>query len=59
VKAAIKVQLLANMKLLKLSGMIAQLETCLRQARDSSEDYGEFLLNLTEIEVWLSGQKTG
>ena len=50
-KAAVKVQLLANMKLLKLSGMIAQIETCLRQARDSSEDYGEFLLNLTEIEV--------
>ena len=50
-KAAIKVQLLANMKLLKLSGMIAQLETCLRQARERSEDYGEFLLNLTEIEV--------
>jgi len=51
VKAAVKVQLMANMKLLKLSGMIAQLETCLRQARDSSEDYAEFLLNLTEIEV--------
>lgn len=50
-KAAIKVQLLANMKTLKLSGMVSQLETCLRQARDSSEDYGEFLLNLTEIEV--------
>jgi len=27
------------------------LEGCLRQARESSEDYAEFLLNLTEIEV--------
>jgi len=51
VKAAVKVQLLANMKFLKLAGMISQFETCLRQAREKSEDYGEFLLNLTEIEV--------
>jgi len=51
VKAAVKVQLLANMKILKFAGMISQLETCLRQAREKSEDYGEFLLNLTEIEV--------
>ena len=50
-KAAVKVQLLANMKILKFAGMISQLETCLRQAREKSEDYGEFLLNLTEIEV--------
>jgi DNA replication protein DnaC len=50
-KAAVKGQLLANMKFLKLSAMIAQLEVCLRQARENSEDYGEFLLNLTELEV--------
>ena len=50
-KAAVKAQLLANLKALKLSAMISQLEGCLRQARESSEDYAEFLLNLTEIEV--------
>jgi DNA replication protein DnaC len=50
-KAAVKAQLLANLKALKLSAMISQLEGCLRQARESSEDYSEFLLNLTEIEV--------
>ena len=50
-KAAVKVQLLANLKALKLSAMISQLERCLRQARESSEDYAEFLLNLTELEV--------
>jgi DNA replication protein DnaC len=50
-KAAVKAQLLANMKALKLSAMISQLEGCLRQARESSEDYAEFLLNLTELEV--------
>jgi len=50
-KAAVKAQLLANLKALKLSAIISQLEGCLRQARESSEDYAEFLLNLTEIEV--------
>ncbi len=50
-KAAVKAQLLANLKALKLSAMIAQFEGCLRQARESSEDYAEFLLNLTELEV--------
>lgn len=50
-KAAVKAQLLANLKALKLSAMISQLEGCLRQARESSEDYSEFLLNLSEIEV--------
>jgi len=50
-KAAVKAQLLANLKALKLSAMISQLEGCLRQARESSEDYSEFLLNLTELEV--------
>jgi DNA replication protein DnaC len=50
-KAAVKAQLLANLKALKLSAMISQLQGCLRQARESSEDYAEFLLNLTELEV--------
>jgi DNA replication protein DnaC len=50
-KDAVKAQLLANLKALKLSAMISQLEGCLRQARESSEDYAEFLLNLTELEV--------
>ena len=50
-KAAVKAQLFANLKALKLSAMISQLEGCLRQARESSEDYAEFLLNLTELEV--------
>ena len=48
-KAAVKAQLLANLKALKLSAVISQLEGCLRQARESSEDYAEFLLNLTEL----------
>jgi len=50
-KAAVKAQLFANLKALKLSAMISQLEGYLRQARESSEDYAEFLLNLTELEV--------
>jgi DNA replication protein DnaC len=50
-KAAVKAQLFANLNALKLSAMISQLEGCLRQARESSEDYAEFLLNLTELEV--------
>jgi DNA replication protein DnaC len=50
-KAAVKIQLLANLKALKLSAMIAHLDGCLRQARDSKEGYEDFLLNLTEIEV--------
>jgi DNA replication protein DnaC len=50
-KAAVRAQLLANLNALKLSAVISQLEGCLRQARESSEDYTEFLLNLTELEV--------
>ena len=50
-KAAVKIQLLANLKALKLSAMKAQLEGCLRQARDRSEGYEDFLLNLTDIEM--------
>lgn len=49
--AAIKVRLLDNLKVLKLSAMIGHLEEQLRQARESSQDYEEFLLNITELEV--------
>jgi len=50
-KPAVKAQLLANLKFLKLSSMLAELEASIRQARESSTGYGQFLLNLTEIEV--------
>jgi DNA replication protein DnaC len=49
--AAIKARLIDNMKALKLSTMITQLEEQLRQARENSQDYEEFLFNLTELEV--------
>lgn len=47
---AVKVQLTANLKALKLSAVLSHLEVQLRQARESQEDYSEFLLNLTELE---------
>jgi DNA replication protein DnaC len=50
-KAAVKAQLIANLKILKLSAVLGHLEAQLRQSRESKEDYGEFLLNLTEVEV--------
>jgi DNA replication protein DnaC len=49
--AAIKAQLISNLKTLKLSAVVSHLESQLRQARESKEDYTEFLLNLTELEV--------
>jgi DNA replication protein DnaC len=48
---AIKAQLLSNLKFLKLSAMLAELEVCIRQARESNTGYGEFFLHLTELEV--------
>ena len=48
---AIMAQLLSNLSLLRLSAVAAHLETYLRQARESRQDYEEFLLNVTEIEV--------
>jgi DNA replication protein DnaC len=48
---AVKAQLLSNLKFLKLSAMLAELEVCIRQARESSTDYEEFFLHLTELEV--------
>jgi DNA replication protein DnaC len=48
---AVKAQLVFNLKLLKLSAMLSNLEAQLRQAREGKEDYEEFLLTLTEMEL--------
>ena len=40
-----------NLKALKLSSMVSNLDSHLRQARENSMDYDEFLLGLTEIEL--------
>jgi DNA replication protein DnaC len=50
-KPAVKAQLLANLKFLKLAAVIANLEACIRQAREAGLDPSEFLLNITELEV--------
>lgn len=49
--AAVKARLLENLKFLKLAAVTAHLESHVRQARENSQDYEEFLLNLTEVEV--------
>lgn len=49
--AGMKALLIENLKALKLSGMISNLQGQLRQARQDKVDYDEFLLNLTEVEV--------
>jgi len=49
--AGMKALLIENLKALKLSAMITNLDGHLRQARQDKLDYDEFLLNLTEIEV--------
>lgn len=49
--AGMKALLIENLKALKLSAMITNLEGHLRQARQDKLDYDEFLLNVTEIEV--------
>jgi len=49
--AGMKALLIENLKALKLSAMITNLESHLRQARQDKLDYDEFLLNVTEIEV--------
>jgi DNA replication protein DnaC len=48
---AVEAQLISNLKVLKLSAVLSHLDAQLRQARESKEDYGEFLLNLSELEV--------
>ena len=50
-KPAVQAQLTANLKILKLSAVLSHLETQLRQARENKEDYAEFLLGLSELEV--------
>jgi len=50
-KPVIKVQLVENLKYLKLTAVMANLETCLRQAREVGLDPSEFLLSLTDLEV--------
>lgn len=49
--AGMKAMLTENLKTLRLSTMIGNLDNILRQARANKLDYDEFLLNLTEIEV--------
>jgi DNA replication protein DnaC len=51
--AGMKALLIENLKALKLSAMITNLDSHLRQATQDKVDYDEFLLNLTEIEVQL------
>ena len=50
-KAAVKVQLLENLKFLKLAAVISNLESLLRQSAEAGLDSSEFLLNLTNLEV--------
>jgi len=49
--AGMKALLIENLKALKMSAMITNLDSHLRQASQDKLDYDEFLLNLTEIEV--------
>ncbi len=49
--AGMKALLIENLKSLKLSTMIRNLESHLRQAKQNMPGYDEFLLNLTEVEV--------
>jgi DNA replication protein DnaC len=55
-KPATQVLLKENLKQLKLSTMFHQLETYIRQAKESGMDYGEFLLALTETELQMRAQ---
>lgn len=50
-KAAVQAQLTANLKVLKLSSFLSHLEVQLRQARENKEDYADFLLGLSELEL--------
>jgi len=43
--------LLQNLKALNLPTMVRNLDSHLRQARENSVDYSEFLLSLTEVEL--------
>lgn len=50
-KADVKVMLSENLKQLKLSTMLRNLESGIRQAKEGRCGYEEFLLNLTEVEL--------
>ena len=49
--AGMKALLIENLKKLKLSTMLRDLESMIRQANQESLSYEEFLLNLSEVEV--------
>jgi DNA replication protein DnaC len=49
--AGMEILLKDNLKSLNLSTMLVNLESYIRQAKESRYDYEEFLLNLTEIEL--------
>ncbi|EFK06138.1 conserved hypothetical protein, partial [delta proteobacterium NaphS2] len=49
--AGMKALLIENLKKLKLSTMLRELEGVIRQANQESLSYEEFLLNLSEAEV--------
>ena len=53
--AGMKALLIENLKKLKLSTMLRDLESMIRQAKQESLSYEEFLLNLSEAEV-VSGE---
>jgi len=55
-KPSTEVLLKENLKLLKLSNVLRQLETFVRQAKESGTDYGEFLLGLTEMELQMRAE---
>ncbi len=55
-KANIEVLLSENLKQLKLSTMLRNLESCIRQAREGRYAYEDFLLNLTEIELQIRSE---
>jgi DNA replication protein DnaC len=52
----VSVNLKENLQNLKLSHMAKELETFLRQARESGLDYAEFLLQLTEHELQIRSE---
>lgn len=49
--AGMEALLKENLKALKFSTMLTHLETYIRQAKENHQDYAEFLLNLTEVEL--------
>lgn len=55
-KPSTEVLLKENLKLLKLSNALRQLETFIRQAKENGTDYGEFLLGLTDLELQMRAE---